>query len=130
VDQRHEEGRSVTKDLSYGPNGALEIVNVHVRHLTRGAVEREPIPPGVDFSDVAHSVVNRGSHCAYIHPRLSDHRLGEVQSKDVSTSLSKFPRSATRAAGDIEPPFTVETLGKKAGWTLADQACVARPGQI
>jgi hypothetical protein len=130
VDQRREEGRSVTKDPSDGPNGAHEIVDVHVRHLTRGAVEGASIPPRIEFRDVAHSVVNRWCLRAGIYLRLGDHRLGEVQSEDVGTSTRKFLGSATGTASDIEPTHTVQTLSKKAGRALAEQASVARPGQM
>jgi hypothetical protein len=130
VDQRREERRCVTKDLSDGPNGAHEIVDVHVRHLTRGAVEGASIPPVIEFRDVAHSVFNRWCLGAGFRLRLGDHRLGEVQSKDVGTSTSKFPGSATGTAGDIEPPLTVQTISKKARRAFADQASVARPGQM
>jgi hypothetical protein len=120
VDQGHEEWRSVTKDFSHGANGAYEIVDIHERHLARCAVEWAPIPPRIWFSDVADLEVQRWSRCFGFYFRLGDHRLGEVKSKDMSTLTCEFPCGATGAAGDIEPPLTLEPLRKESARTLAD----------
>lgn len=113
-------GRS--QDPSHCGDGALEVVDVHERHLAYGAIEGPAVPPLIRAGHVSRPVGDTLGLGALGELGRFDQPGGQVDAEYLGASSGQLPRGPTRSAGDIQPALAVQPVADEAACRIGDEA--------